>query len=74
MATEWEEEFDIEVEFPKFLGEVEDRTETIYETFDTEAVVTQTEALDQTISLLRSMNVATLTRGTRKISIPSLVP
>ena len=37
MAAEWEEEFDIEVEFPKFLGEVVDRTETIFENFDTEA-------------------------------------
>ena len=31
MATERKEEFDIEVEFPKFLGEVVDRTEIIYE-------------------------------------------
>ena len=53
MATEWEEEFDIEVESPKFLGEVEDRTETIFETYDTEAVETQAEALDQTIGLLQ---------------------
>ena len=30
MAAEWEEKFDIEVEFPKFLGELVDRTETIY--------------------------------------------
>ena len=29
MAAEWEEEFDIGIEFPKFLGEVVDRTETI---------------------------------------------
>ena len=49
MATEWEEEFDIEVESPKFL----DRTETIFETYDTEAVETQAEALDQTIGLLQ---------------------
>ena len=32
-----------------------DRTETIFENFDTEAAETQTEVLDQTISLLRSM-------------------
>ena len=55
MAAEWEEEFDIEVEFPKFLGEVVDRTETIFENFDTEAAEKQAEVLDQTISLLRSM-------------------
>ena len=55
MAAEWEEEFDVEVEFPKFLGEVVDRTETILENFDTEAAETQAEVLDQTISLLRSM-------------------
>lgn len=40
MATEWEDEFDIEFESPKFLGEGEDRTETIFETYDTEAVET----------------------------------
>ena len=55
MAAEWEEEFHVEVEFPKFLGEVVDRTETIFENFDTEAAETQAEVLDQTISLLRSM-------------------
>ena len=32
-----------------------DRTETIFEDFDTEAPETQAEVLDQTISLLRSM-------------------
>ena len=36
MATERKEEFDIEVEFPKFLGEVVDRTEIIFENSDTE--------------------------------------
>ena len=55
MAEEWEEEFDIEVEFSKFLGEVVDRTETIFENFDTEAAEKQAEVLDQTISLLRLM-------------------
>ena len=55
MAAEWEEEFDIVVEFPKFLGEVVDITDTIFEKFDTEAAETQAEVLDQTISLLRSM-------------------
>ena len=55
MAAEWEEEFDIEVEFPKFLGEVVDRTETIFENFDTGAAEKRAEVLDKTISLLRSM-------------------
>ena len=55
MAAEWEEEFDIEVEFPKLLGEVVDRTEKIFENFDTEAAEKQAVVLDQTISLLRSM-------------------
>ena len=55
MAADWEEEFEIEVEFLKFLGQVVDRTETTYEKFDTEAAETQAEVLDQTISLLRSM-------------------
>ena len=32
-----------------------DRTEAIFENFDTEAAETQAEVLDQTISLLRSM-------------------
>ena len=32
-----------------------DRTETIFENFDTKAAETQAEVLDQTISLLRSM-------------------
>ena len=32
-----------------------DRTETIFEDFDTKAPETQAEVLDQTISLLRSM-------------------
>ena len=39
----------------KFLGEVVDRTETIFENFDTEAAEKQAEVLDQTISLLRLM-------------------
>ena len=55
MAEEWEEVFDIEVEFPRFLGEVVDRTETIFENFDTEAAEKQAEFLNQTISLLGSM-------------------
>ena len=55
MAAEWEEEFDIEVEFPKFPGEVVDRTEKLFGNFDTEAAEKQAEVLDQTISLLRSM-------------------
>ena len=55
MAAEWEEEFDIEVEFPKFLGKDVDRTETIFENFDIEATEKQAVVLDQTISLLRSM-------------------
>ena len=50
MTAEWEEEFDIEVEFPKFLGEVVNRTDTIFENFDTEAAEKQAEVLDQTIS------------------------
>ena len=57
MAAGWEK-FEIEVEFLKFLGQVVDRTETIFEKFekiDTEAAETQAEVLDQTISLLRSM-------------------
>ena len=52
MVAEWEEEFDIEVEFPKFLGEVVDRTEKYLKY--TEAAEKQAEVLDQTISLLRS--------------------
>ena len=32
-----------------------DRTETIFENFDTEAAGTQVEVLEQTIRLLRSM-------------------
>ena len=40
MAAGWEEEFDIEVEFPKFLGEIVDRTEIIFENFDTETAET----------------------------------
>ena len=47
MAAEWEKEF----EFPKFLGEVVDRTEIIFKNFDTGAAETQAEVLDQTISL-----------------------
>ena len=46
MAAEWEEAFDIEVEFPKLLGEVVDRSETIFENFDTEAAKPQAEVLD----------------------------
>ena len=53
MVAEWKEEFDIEVEFAKFLGKIVDRTEIIFENFDTEAAETQAEVLDQTISLLR---------------------
>ena len=55
MAAERVEESNVEVEFPKFLGEVENRTETIFENFDTEAAETQAKVLDQTISVLRSM-------------------
>ena len=39
-----------------------DRTETIFENFDTEAAETQAEVLDQTISLLRSMKETLDTR------------
>ena len=41
MAAEWEAEFDIEVEFLQFLGEVVDRSEIIFENFDTESPETQ---------------------------------
>jgi len=48
-----EGELDLEVEFPRFLAEVLDKTETIFENLDSEVAEAHAEALDQTISLLR---------------------
>lgn len=50
-----EEGFDLEVEFPKSLVDVLDKTEILFEKFDPEAAKAHAEVLDQTISLLRSM-------------------
>jgi len=48
-----EGELDLEVEFPKFLTDVLDKTEIIFENFDSEVAEVHVEVLDQTISLLR---------------------
>ena len=69
MVADWEEEFEIEVEF---LGQVMDRTETIFEKFDTEAAETQAEVLDQTISLLRSMKECCNLNTTDKENLDSI--
>jgi len=47
-----EGELDLEVEFPKFLAAVLDKTEIIFENFDSEVAEAHAEVLDQTISLL----------------------
>ena len=59
-----EEGMDLEVEFPKFLADVLDKTEILFENFDSEIAEAHTEVLDQTIGLLRSMRHCD---GTRKI-------
>ena len=51
MASEGE--LDLEVEFPKFLADVSDKTEIIFENFDLQVAEAHAEVLDQTISLLR---------------------
>ena len=51
--TAGEGELDLEVEFPKFLADVLDKTEIIFENFDSEVAEAHAEVLDQTISLLR---------------------
>ena len=48
-----EGELELEVEFPKFLADVSDKTEIIFQNFDSEVAEAHTEVLDQTISLLR---------------------
>ena len=48
-----EGELDLEVEFPKFLADILDKTEIIFENFDSEVSEVHAEVLDQTISLLR---------------------
>jgi len=47
-----EGELDLEVEFPKFLADVLDKTEIIFESFDSEVAEVHAEE-DQTSSLLR---------------------
>ena len=44
-----EEGMDLEVEFPKFLADVLDKTEILFENFDSEIAEAHTEVLDQTI-------------------------
>jgi len=48
-----EGELDLQVKFPKFLADVLDKTEIIFENFDSEVAEVYAEVLDQTISLLR---------------------
>ena len=48
-----EGELELVVEFPKFLAAVLDKTEIIFENFDSEVAEAHAEVLDQTISLLR---------------------
>ena len=47
-----EGELDLEVEFPKFLADILDKTK-FFENFDSEVADAHAEVLDQTISLLR---------------------
>ena len=48
-----EGEVDLEVEFSKLVADVLDKTEIIFENFDSEVAEAHAEVLDQTISLLR---------------------
>jgi len=47
-----DEELDLEVELVKFLADILDKTELIFENFDSEVAEARAEVLDQTISLL----------------------
>ena len=50
-----EGELDLEVEFPQSLADILDKTEIIFENFDSKVKEAHAEVLDQTISLLREM-------------------
>ena len=49
------EGFELEVEFSKFFAEV-DKTDILFENFDSEAAQGHAEVLDQTIGLLHPMS------------------
>ena len=51
-----EEDFDLEKDLPRFLAEVLDKFEYLFQgNFDVEAAEAHDEVLDQTISLVRSL-------------------
>ena len=51
-----EEDFDVEKDLPRFLAEVLDKFDYLFQgNFDVEAAEVHAEVLDQTISLIRSL-------------------